>query len=227
MEHVLKAIFPQFAKYDFTHQDLAGLIMERFRDEPRKINNPREVRHFLNRLNNGMEAGGTPGQVSYAYGGWMEDRRQMFPGTRVEQKPYHLGVDITLNADIKVHSPVDCIVAATQAHKYDSVGWGTRLILKPVRNNGLFLFFGNLSPELNVGLDNIIPAGAPIGKIGRHSDNGGVFSHLHIQSVTIDEVMRIGDESLHFDCYAENDSESTRRSYPEPLAEIAKLMRKQ
>lgn len=122
----------------------------------------------------------------YTYGGYGENRKDMWKGTYLDEgeKYIHLGIDINVPFNTPIYCPFDVArVVAVFKDTDQDVGWGTRLILKP-RNSGWCLVLGHLKWQSQwvspFKKDEII------GHVGTYPTNGNVFEHLHIQVILWD-----------------------------------------
>jgi hypothetical protein len=125
------------------------------------------------------------------YGGYGENRCDMFKGSYLDKTEnyIHLGIDINAPAGTSIICPFDCLLLSIFIDKDTDIGWGGRLIL--MRNFDLpLLVLGHLEPRRLI-LDNFksfIKTGSFLGRVGTWPTNGNVFQHLHIQCIKIENV---------------------------------------
>lgn len=120
----------------------------------------------------------------YTYGGFLEDRSQILESFEKTGYMRHLGIDLN---NLPPHTPITVPVEVQVFDIFNDPtkhnGWGTRLILKLAQpyNGADYLLYGHLAvwPELKVGQQ--VKAGEIVGYLGDPEENGGWFSHLHVQ----------------------------------------------
>ena len=101
-----------------------------------------------------------------------------------EKRIYHLGLDIIVPYNSVVFCPLDGYVhklgKETQKGNY-----GGYLILKhKIKNEIFYSLYGHLKTPHKVQLGQKILAGQELALIGKESDSGGWFCHLHLQVLT-------------------------------------------
>ena len=101
-----------------------------------------------------------------------------------EKRIYHLGLDIIVPYNSLVFCPLDGYVhklgKETQKGNY-----GGYLILKhKIKNEIFYSLYGHLKTPHKVQLGQKILAGQELALIGKESDSGGWFCHLHLQVLT-------------------------------------------
>jgi murein DD-endopeptidase MepM/ murein hydrolase activator NlpD len=121
--------------------------------------------------------------VDWSYGGWLEDRSMLWPGTYLEKEELylHLGVDVSVPAGTKVFAPNDGEVVYRGDDTPEEGGWGRYVLQRfTYRGQTNVLVYGHLARKLccNKGL---VQKGQPIGTIGEKHENGGWAPHLHLQ----------------------------------------------
>ncbi len=122
----------------------------------------------------------------YTYGGYGEDRKDIWKGTYMDKtgKYIHLGIDI----NVKVGTPIRCPFGLHVINIFNDtdtkIGWGRRLILQrhPYGKGVPHLILAHLQPETMLMAD-FIPAGSILGRVGTWPTNGNTFNHLHVQMV--------------------------------------------
>lgn len=123
----------------------------------------------------------------WGIGRYLEERKTLlraYPNIIEEKRYYHLGLDIIVPYGTAMYSPLDAEVYETG--KETTIGnYGGYMILKHDINGVVFYsLYGHLkTPHLrNVG--DKIKAGQKFSHIGKESDSGGWFCHVHLQILT-------------------------------------------
>ena len=101
-----------------------------------------------------------------------------------EKRIYHLGLDIIVPYNSVVFCPLDGYVhklgKETQKGNY-----GGYLVLKhKIKNEIFYSLYGHLKTPHKVQLGQEVLAGQELAIIGKESDSGGWFCHLHLQIIT-------------------------------------------
>ena len=101
-----------------------------------------------------------------------------------EKRIYHLGLDIIVPYNSVVFCPLDGYVhklgKETQKGNY-----GGYLVLKhKIKNETFYSLYGHLKTPHKVQLGQEVLAGQELAIIGKESDSGGWFCHLHLQIIT-------------------------------------------
>lgn len=125
--------------------------------------------------------------MKWGIGKYLEERRNILRGSINiinEKRIYHLGLDIIVPYNSVVFCPLDGYVykfgKETQKGNY-----GGYLIMKHKINNQTFYsLYGHLKTPLKVQLGQKILAGQELARIGKETDSGGWFCHLHLQIIT-------------------------------------------
>ena len=123
----------------------------------------------------------------WGIGKYLEERKNILRGSINiinEKRIYHLGLDIIVPYNSLVFCPLDGYVynlgKETQKGNY-----GGYLILKHKINNETFYsLYGHLKTPHKVQLGQKILAGQELARIGKETDSGGWFCHLHLQIIT-------------------------------------------
>ncbi len=124
----------------------------------------------------------------YYYGGYGENRKDIWKGTYLDDKKnyIHLGIDINMPAGTPIKCPFDCMILSVFSDRDTKIGWGGRLILMPHDSfDSPMLVLAHLDPNKLV-LNNWNPnknKGDILAKIGNWPQNGNTFHHLHIQCI--------------------------------------------
>ena len=123
----------------------------------------------------------------WGIGKYLEERENILRGSINiinEKRIYHLGLDIIVTYNSVVFCPLDGYVyklgKETQKGNY-----GGYLVLKhQVNNQAFYSLYGHLKTPHKVQIGQELVAGQELGKIGKESDSGGWFCHLHLQIIT-------------------------------------------
>jgi len=123
----------------------------------------------------------------WGIGEYLEERKNILRGSINiinEKRIYHLGLDIIVPYNSVVFCPLEGKIhklgKETQKGNY-----GGYLVLEHKINNQTFYsLYGHLKTPHKVQLGEKILAGQKLARIGRESDSGGWFCHLHLQIIT-------------------------------------------
>ena len=123
----------------------------------------------------------------WGIGEYLEERKNILRGSINiinEKRIYHLGLDIIVPYNSVVFCPLEGKIhklgKETQKGNY-----GGYLVLEHKINNQTFYsLYGHLKTPHKVQLGEKILAGQELALIGKESDSGGWFCHLHLQIIT-------------------------------------------
>ena len=123
----------------------------------------------------------------WGIGEYLEERKNILRGSINiinEKRIYHLGLDIIVPYNSVVFCPLNGYVhklgKETQKGNY-----GGYLVLEHKINNQTFYsLYGHLKTPHKVQLGEKILAGQELARIGKESDSGEWFCHLHLQIIT-------------------------------------------
>lgn len=165
-------LFPQLkhAKWDFINLD--DEAEKAFGDQPQ---NPLLDPNFCNEWVKSLHLARG---VEYSYGGWMENRANLWRGHY--HKPghtIHLGIDYNVPDWTEVFLPRSGVLVMSENDPDQDGGWGGRAIYKI--ENYYVIFAHLMAIEGKVG--RICKAGTSVGLVGNHAVNGNWFPHLHVQ----------------------------------------------
>ncbi|WP_159075747.1 peptidoglycan DD-metalloendopeptidase family protein [Muricauda brasiliensis] len=123
----------------------------------------------------------------WGIGRYLEERKTLlraYPNIIEEKRYYHLGLDIVVPYDTAMYTPLDAEVYKTG--KETTVGnYGGYIILKHDVNGVVFYsLYGHLKTPHLVSEGENIKAGQKFSHIGKESDSGGWFCHVHLQILT-------------------------------------------
>lgn len=127
----------------------------------------------------------------WGIGKYLEERKTLlraYPNIIEEKRYYHLGLDIVVPYNTPMFSPLDAEVYKTG--KETTVGnYGGYIILKHDINNVVFYsFYGHLKTPHLCSVGDQIKAGQEFAFIGKESDSGGWFCHVHVQILTQEAI---------------------------------------
>lgn len=119
--------------------------------------------------------------IDCSYGGWLEDRRNLWAGSYLEKGSnwLHLGVDFNAPADTAIYAEHDMRVVWTGDDHPEEHGWGRRVIFE--LNSGLLLAYAHIEPVGGMPAGARVSDGALLGFIDRSDRNGGWHPHVHVQ----------------------------------------------
>jgi murein DD-endopeptidase MepM/ murein hydrolase activator NlpD len=166
---------------------------------------------------------------TYGYGGYMEDREvyrrsPLFFLQGETARSVHLGIDVWVEAETPVYSPLDAMVHSFQNN--DHYGdYGPTIILEhQLEDLVFFTLYGHLSMASleNLKENKQIKKGDIVGYIGNSSENGEWPPHLHFQIIT-DMMDKKGDYN---GVVAKYELERYKEICPNPLP-FFKLLRKE
>jgi hypothetical protein len=122
----------------------------------------------------------------YSYGGFMEDRTDLWRGFEPDMKQMiHLGVDLSAPAGTPVACPARAVVCNVMRDATPFNGWGGRVIVCLFEGAFPYVLLGHLHPNsITVNTGEVVDAGHVIGVLGGGDSNGGWFPHLHVQQMS-------------------------------------------
>ncbi|WP_318344363.1 peptidoglycan DD-metalloendopeptidase family protein [Flagellimonas baculiformis] len=129
--------------------------------------------------------------LGWGIGRYLEERKSLlrsYPNIIEEQRYYHLGLDIVVPYNTPMFSPLDAEVYKTG--KETTLGnYGGYIILKHDINSVIFYsLYGHLKTPHLVHLGDLVKAGEKFAHIGKESDSGGWFCHVHLQILTQEAI---------------------------------------
>lgn len=130
-----------------------------------------------------MQANADYPEIIETFGGYGEDRSDVWKGTYLDETGgyIHLGIDINMGMWSPVYAPFSAVIVDKFTDTDDKIGWGGRLILENDSNSPL-LVLGHLNPK-TLTTKKIVKKGDLLGKVGHWPTNGNTFWHLHIQCI--------------------------------------------
>ena len=125
--------------------------------------------------------------MSWGIGKYLEERRNILRGSLNiinEKRIYHLGLDIIVPYSSVVFCPLDGTVYKLGKETQKGNYGGYLVIKHEIKDQTFYSLYGHLKTPLKLQLGQKILAGQELGKIGKESDSGGWFCHLHLQIIT-------------------------------------------
>lgn len=122
-------------------------------------------------------------RVGALYGGYMENRSHLWRGSYLTnpEKSFHLGVDVNYMVPMTpVVCPVDFKIEEIYNDADQQGGWGDRITVKVAEG---YLVFAHLLAKHSLQQGATYPAGTELGFLAPPEQNGGWFTHLHIQGL--------------------------------------------
>lgn len=153
-----------------------------------------------------------------SYGGWMEDRSTLWRGSYLDKDELylHLGIDVNVPAYTRVEADWPCEVLRIDCDTPEEHGWGTRVIVRPF-DTDVVLLYAHLAPNPEVSVGEHISL-TTLGMVGGPEDNGGWYTHVHVQAIRADyyeELLR--DDLRALDGYGKvSDKDRLEKLFPDP-----------
>ena len=124
---------------------------------------------------------------SWGIGRYLEERKSLlrhYTNISEQGRYFHLGLDIVVPYDTPMFAPLDAEVHAVG--KETQIGnYGGFIMLKHKVGGVVFYsFYGHLKTPHSVKVGDKIKAGQEFTRIGKKSDSGGWFCHVHLQILT-------------------------------------------
>ena len=142
--------------------------------------------------------------ITWSHGGYLEDRTDLWRGGYLKEPVIHGGIDVSLPAGTPVRCMRDGTVVWVDDDKNPDGGWGPYIVVQTRNCAGRveFVLFGHLGRSF-VEIGDAVVKGDVIADIGAPPDNGGWWSHLHLQCISHD----------YYDWCCENDINKTLDGY--------------
>jgi len=131
--------------------------------------------------------------ATWAISGYPEKRAQLADYTDEvrENRPWHIGVDVSAPAGTKLYAPLDSVVVIAEVDVCkDGVpgykgGYGGYVVLKhDVDDCVFYTVYGHLNFEKLPKIGTTLSAGDCFGEMGNMNQNGNWFYHVHMQVLT-------------------------------------------
>ena len=181
-------------KSKFKESDIHPLFGNLLDGEPYFFNfsskNPKTINYNLNNFQEFNEAIFSELKDSgkkWGVGKYLEERRNILRGSINiinEKRIYHLGLDIIVPFNSVLFCPLDGYVYKV-GKETQKGNYGGYLILKhKIKNLTFYSLYGHLKTPHMVRLGDNVCSGQKLARIGKESDSGGWFCHLHLQVIT-------------------------------------------
>jgi len=125
---------------------------------------------------------------SWGLSSYLEDRRSLLgdcPQMVKEKRFYHLGLDVIVPAQTPLHAPLKATVydSGYEEGKGNYGGYVT-LLHHEVPGDPFYTVFGHLKKATLPETGTALKAGEKFAETGEFDENGGWFTHTHIQILT-------------------------------------------
>ncbi|MDO8583595.1 MAG: peptidoglycan DD-metalloendopeptidase family protein [bacterium] len=121
--------------------------------------------------------------ITHSFGGYLENRRELWRGSYLEGTGnyLHLGIDWNAPVGTPVALPVSGQAFLIDCDTPDRFGWGNRVWFKLSDDN--MLIVAHLNPAIACRAGDTVSPGQAFASVGTPEHNGGWFSHIHTQLV--------------------------------------------
>ena len=123
----------------------------------------------------------------WGIGKYLEERKNIlghYSNIMSEERFFHLGLDIIVPYNSRVFCPLNGVVFKI-GKEIQMGNYGGYIVLKhEINNENFYSLYGHLKTPHQVKLGEKLYAGDMLARIGKESDSGGWFSHLHLQVIT-------------------------------------------
>jgi len=149
-------------------------LNEEARNAAVDFTNPNEFQNWLNMLH--RKKG-----VAYSYGGFLEDKSNVWANHYQKETGafIHLGCDYNVPPRTFVSLFDDGTVEDVFPDTDQRGGWGGRIMWR--MNSGVYVVYGHLSKSMKVVPGQKHKKGDIVGVVGEPEENGGWYTHLHVQ----------------------------------------------
>ena len=138
-------------------------------------------------------------QAAYSFGGYLEDRRNLWAGSYMEpDKSVHLGIDINAPAGTSVAVSHPSKVVKIVHDSDQDGGWGSVIVFeleKPMGNISHFLYAHLSKDDIRVKIGESVDSRDVVATLGKPTENGGWYEHLHVQAMTPEAWAMLKDRS--------------------------------
>ncbi len=156
--------------------------------------------------------------VDASYGSYGEHRGHVWRGTYLDRMddPVHLGIDVNVPAGTEIAIDCDAHVVCITTDHPEPYGWGNRVFLK-LKDTQIWLIYAHLARPM-CELTQRLKPGEIFATVGVPHENGGWFSHLHIQALTAEAWMMFSDDPDSIDGYCpQSEWKRWQKLCPNPL----------
>jgi hypothetical protein len=167
-----KKLFPELKHYTWVELNLGKEIEEKL---------PFDVSPAINALwcQRWVEKATKVRGGDCSYGGYLEDRSNLWRGYYDMPEMHHLGIDYNVPEGTVVRMPVDGRLLLVETDPDQKGGWGGRLIFR-VRDD-LYLLLAHFGGIMVTSVGAMLKKGAYVGTVGDPDHNGNWYPHLHVQ----------------------------------------------
>lgn len=215
-------LFPQLAGKKLGQINLAQLAKEwcqtsGFIGPNNPFLDPSFCQQFLDEVHASRE-------IDWSYGGWLEDRSELWRGTYLTDRRtgLHLGVDFNVPSGTLVAADRRLQVLRTDNDDPEPHGWGSRIVARVLdgpmgTDNPFALIYAHLQNITRLRGEVVAP-GDILAEVGQTESNGGWYPHLHVQVVWEPNDQRLLDRLSEIDGYGQAGRRYALRTfYPNPL----------
>ncbi|MBI4992392.1 MAG: peptidoglycan DD-metalloendopeptidase family protein [Candidatus Harrisonbacteria bacterium] len=158
--------------------------------------------------------------VAWTYGGWLENREQLFADTYLQETGawIHLGIDINVPVGTPILAALKGTVYLVNTDYPEPGGWGNFVIVKhEIKKVVFYSIYGHLASSGLVSSGVNVINGRVLGKVGTYNENGFWRPHTHFQFISEAE-MKKRENPFTLDGYGKpEDLPYLRQHYPDPL----------
>ena len=157
----------------------------------------------------------------WSYGGYLEDRRHVWAGSYLDRTGnyLHLGLDLNAPSGTLVDATHEARVMLIDTDSDQAGGWGTRVFLAPLRNDGepLLLIYAHIC-AVRCRVGQLVQPGEIVAEVDDPPSNGNWYPHLHVQAIRKAHFENILTERFEeLDGYGPPSLiETLRYDYPDP-----------
>lgn len=156
--------------------------------------------------------------TEFSYGGYLEDRSTLWQDSYLakEGRFTHLGVDFNVPAGTPVAMCLNVQVIRVDDDTPEVGGWGMRVMAK-VSHDDIVLIFAHLASKVLCKVGEVFRRGDVFATIGAPHENGGWYSHLHVQALSVERYREFEKHPQGLDGYAHAGEPDLEHKYPNPM----------
>lgn len=159
-------------------------------------------------------------KAAYSFGGYVEDRRVLWRGSYLtEETALHVGIDVNLPAQTAISLAYDATLVRAAHDPNQDGGWGGVAIYRfdqPVGDITHVLYAHLARGSIRHAIGTHIKAGETVGYVGKSTENGGWYEHVHVQALTQAAWDATGGEPDNFDGYVPAHFKDGHPLFPDP-----------
>ena len=183
-------------------------------NKPNPLNDPQTCASMLDEFHQRLG-------LRWSYGGWLEDRRDLWAGSYLEKEQnfVHLGIDFNVPAGslVEVDHLVKVIRIDTERPPQIG-GWGTRVTVELVEQRGIYLIYAHLEARPLCTHGEILKPGTRFGAVGHAPENGNWYPHLHFQVIDKNCPQAFQFDWSTYDGYGHaSEIKNLAKVHPDPL----------